>query len=190
VIGKYNAGWIAVRNDKHARKVLNWWKDRCFEWCRRFPQNGKFGEQKYLDDFPKLSKKVSVLNNYGANVAPWNLNDFDIKKTETHKLTVNDQPLIFFHFHALRIEGERSFKVENEMGRGVLQITNPSYIIPQHVQKYIYKPYISVLKKNIKKHGLTCLKKKDKSSDVKFLRNIKYFLLKLFARAAYSILYR
>ena len=147
VVGQFNAGWIAVKNDDEARKVLNWWREKCIEWCYRIPIAGKFGEQKYLDEFQSVSKKVGIVQHLGVNVAPWNMNDFNVFSRPDGKVMVENTSLIFFHFHALKIPGESAFKVDKELGEKTFQLTNPNYIIPKNIMENIYKPYLKVLSK-------------------------------------------
>ena len=145
VVGKYNAGWLAVKNDDEARRVLTWWRERCIEWCYRIPTAGKFGEQKYLDEFQTVSKRVGTVQHLGVNVAPWNMNDLNVCSRPSGEVMVENASLIFFHFHALKIPGESAFKVDKELGEKIYQLTNPNYIITKEIMESIYKPYLKVL---------------------------------------------
>jgi hypothetical protein len=147
VVGKYNAGWLAVKNDDEARKVLKWWRNQCIAWCYRIPSDGKFGEQKYLDEFHTVSKQVGIVKTLGANVAPWNMNGLEVRSTAEGEVMIGDEPLIFFHFHALKTHGESAFKVDKELGKETFQLTNPNYIVTNTIFKHIYKPYLDVLRK-------------------------------------------
>src|SRR5439155_1472389 len=61
--------------------------------------------QKYLDDWPSRFQRVAVLQHKGANLAPWNLANYTIR-ANGDRVLVDEDPLIFFHFHRLRqIEG-------------------------------------------------------------------------------------
>ena len=31
-------------------KALKWWRDRCLEWCYARIEDGKFGDQFYIED--------------------------------------------------------------------------------------------------------------------------------------------
>ncbi|MDE2041025.1 MAG: glycosyl transferase [Patescibacteria group bacterium] len=91
--GIYNVGMMIFRNDQNGLECLRWWKDRVIEWCFETYENGKLGDQMYLNDWPTRFKSVHVLKNIGANVASWNIDRYK----SLHP------PLIFFHFHGLLI---------------------------------------------------------------------------------------
>jgi hypothetical protein len=54
-----------------------------------------------LDNWPNLFQGVIVLRHKGANVAPWNLGNHKVRQNGRH-VWVDDQPLIFFHFHGFK----------------------------------------------------------------------------------------
>ena len=99
--GIYNVGWVSFRRDELAFTCLNWWRDRCIEWCYDRCENGRFADQKYLDNWPTLFQGVIFLCHKGANVAPWNLSNHKIRQDGRH-VWVDDQPLVFFHFHGFK----------------------------------------------------------------------------------------
>lgn len=120
--GKYNVGMMIFRNDEYGLECLRWWKDRVIEWCYDRYEDGKLGDQLYLDDWTERFKKVFVLTHPGADVASWNTDRFtfrvkkagekagavknDSKKIEvegTEKINGKKFPLIFYHFHGLKI---------------------------------------------------------------------------------------
>jgi hypothetical protein len=76
--------------------VLRWWQDRCIEWCYARHEDGKFGDQKYLDDWPqRFPSQVHVLQQVEKTLAPWNVERF------LHA----DSTLmpVIYHFHSLKI---------------------------------------------------------------------------------------
>ena len=101
IFGIYNVGWVSFRRDENALNCLRWWKDRCMEGCDQSLENGRFGDQKYLDDWPTRFKNVAVLEHKGANLAPWNLVKYHLE-CFGDSFKVDSQPLIFFHFHGLK----------------------------------------------------------------------------------------
>lgn len=99
--GIYNVGFLSFRNDSSGRECLMWWRDRCVEWCYDRTEDGRYADQKYLDDWPTRFSRVAVLQHRGAGVAPWNWMGHRVRKNG-HGITVDGQPLIFYHFHSLK----------------------------------------------------------------------------------------
>jgi len=101
VCGKYNVGWISFRRDENGFACLNWWRDRCNEWCYKRLEDGKFADQKYLDDWPIRFKNVRVVQHKGANLAPWNIENYKVSGEED-KVWIDEQELVFFLFHSFK----------------------------------------------------------------------------------------
>ena len=76
---------------------MEWWQARCLEWCFNRAEDGKLGDQKYLDDWPeRFAAEVHVLQQVEKTLAPWNVNLFTKKGVKQHKP-------VMYHFHGLRI---------------------------------------------------------------------------------------
>lgn len=102
VTGIYNVGWLSFRRDDYAVTCLKWWRSKCIEWCYDLVDDGRFADQKYLDDWPIRFHKVVVLEHRGANVAIWNVGNHHLRLCDRDTVMVDEHPLIFFHFHSLR----------------------------------------------------------------------------------------
>jgi hypothetical protein len=98
ISGIYNVGLMVFRHDERGLVCLQWWRERCVEWCHMRAEDGKFGDQKYLDDWPSRFQGVVVLEHKGAGLAPWNLSRYEVAFGH-QTVTVDGQPLIFYHFH-------------------------------------------------------------------------------------------
>jgi hypothetical protein len=96
--GRFNVGWLTFRNDPVALRCLQAWREQCLEWCYDRLEPGRFAEQKYLDDWPDRFNGIRIVQHRGANVAPWNLNRFEISQND-EGLRVGGQPMLFFHAH-------------------------------------------------------------------------------------------
>lgn len=123
--GKYNVGILSFRNDKTGITCLRWWRDRCIEWCYDRLEDGKFADQKYLDDWTIRFPNVIVSKNYGVNLAPWNLEDY------------NGQPIIVYHYHGLKRVSD------NVWDTGLSDYFKKK--IPQQLIDSIYLPYLKEL---------------------------------------------
>ena len=95
--GKYNVGWLTFRRDENAMSCLSWWRERCLEWCYARHEDGKYADQKYLDDWPQRFDGVLEIKNPGANLGPWNLANYRVEYHDGH-VSVDGRPLVFYHF--------------------------------------------------------------------------------------------
>lgn len=100
--GIYNVGWLTFRRDEPGLACLAWWRNQCNAWCYDREEEGRFADQKYLDDWPARFRGVVVLEHPGANLAPWNLNNYRLRAPKGEAVMVGDASLVFFHFHGLR----------------------------------------------------------------------------------------
>jgi len=99
--GIFNVGWLTFRRNDAAMACLGWWRERCLEWCFDREEPTRFADQKYLDDWPSRFEDVHVVAHKGANVASWNLANYGLTRRDG-RVFVDDEPLIFFHFHHLK----------------------------------------------------------------------------------------
>ena len=97
--GRFCVQFLPFRRDESGLAALRWWRERCLEWCYDRLEDGKFGDQRYLDDWPSRFSAVRVLHHPGA-LGPW---DAPQRRLERRggQLVVDGEPLVFFHFAAL-----------------------------------------------------------------------------------------
>lgn len=148
VNGKYCVQFMTFKKDTNGMKVLNWWKDRCLEWCYARSEDGKFGDQKYLDDWCERFEGVHELQHIGGGVAPWNVNQYTFSKSEEcimqkELASGNELPLIFYHYHGMEL-----------FDKDVVRLAPKGYLLPDTAITYIYKKYIKTLDELCNKYGL------------------------------------
>ncbi len=136
VYGIYNIGWLSFRRDANALACLRWWRAKCIEWCYARLDDGRYADQKYLNDWPSRFPNVVVLQHTGANVALWNVDNHRLSCRGAGTIMVDDQPLIFFHFSNVSRFGPWLYN-PGWVGYGVA----PSSVL----RRRIYHPYIRCL---------------------------------------------
>lgn len=132
--GRFNVGWVGFTDDARARACLDWWGERTIEWCSDTPVDGKYADQGYLDRFPELFDGVSVLRPVGMDAAPWNSRRWRWAR-DNGEVTVDDAPLVFFHFHGLRRVGRWWVTSQLVYGAPMGRI----------LRDWVYRPYLTVL---------------------------------------------
>jgi hypothetical protein len=95
--GRFCVQFVTFRRAPAAAEVLKWWQARCIEWCYARCEDGKYGDQKYLDQWPQLfGDCVHIFSDPDLTLAPWN-SDYRIRRGLRH-----ERPA-FYHFHGLRV---------------------------------------------------------------------------------------
>ncbi|MGI8348753.1 hypothetical protein NiCM35_03150 [Niallia circulans] len=142
--GKYQAGIIGFRKDEIGLSAVQWWKERCIEWCGVVESNGRFGDQKYLDQLPIMYDNVRISSNLGVNAAPWNIiynNDFNVS-LQGDKVFINNDPLVAYHFSCITIYDSDKYDLWS-----MHQLN-----IQKEIMNYIYVPYLDLLENLIKNY--------------------------------------
>jgi hypothetical protein len=112
---------------KGGEAVRKWWEERCIEWCFCRFEDGRFGDQKYLDDWPeRFEELVHVMQNKEWILGPWNASRFPYGNS------------VLWHFHDVRIGGNINFK---------LNILCGGYSIPNPSRNNVYQIYFKDLRK-------------------------------------------
>lgn len=148
--GKYCVQFMIFTRD-FGENVRKWWEERCIEWCYARSEDGKYGDQKYLDDWPtRFYYDVHVLQDKELALAPWNATRFPYSSS------------IFYHFQGLRIVNE------NEVNIGL-------YLLPAPLLREVYKAYLVDLKRamvTLKSVGFTIIPQAKSISLIKRIENI------------------
>ena len=111
-------------NSKFIRDI---WKEQCLEWCFNRAEVGRFGDQKYLDEWPiKFNDHVHVLKDHSLLLAPWNATRFPYGNS------------VAWHFHGLKI-------ITDEGKNLSLELCSASYHLPEVVKVQIYGKYVADL---------------------------------------------
>ena len=97
----YNVGWLTWRREVRAYDCLRWYRCKSLEWCYDVVEDERYADQKYLDFWPSQFAGIHRIDHKGANLAPWNVGNYRIS-TAGEKIYVDDDPLVFYHFHGLK----------------------------------------------------------------------------------------
>jgi len=130
--GRFNVGILAFRNDAPGRACLDDWRAKCLAWCHDRLEEGRYADQKYLDDWPGLlGGALLELADPGVNAAPWNWAGQRWAR-KGNDLSAGGRPLVLFHFARFRpIVGDRWFQ-SGQLAYGVM---------PGWLRRSIYGPY-------------------------------------------------
>ena len=135
--GIYCVQFVTFKNDENGLKVLRWWRNSCIEWCYARAEEGKFGDQKYLDDWLFRFDGIHVLKHLGGGIAPWNVQQYTVNQSEQGLYGVENTSdtkfkVIFFHFHALKFYTDATVNISN-------------YRTSRSAFQSFYAPYVKLL---------------------------------------------
>jgi len=133
--GRFNVEWVSFKRDEIGLRCLKLWRDQCIDWCYARLEDGRMGDQKYLDAWPDLfGNSVCILQHKGAGIAPWNFSNYSYS-VKNSSIYVDGSPLIFYHFHQFQILGKNKFSHMSSV-----------YSANDPIPLCIYNPYEDALK--------------------------------------------
>lgn len=142
IYGTYNVSWLSFNSSENSKSCLNWWMKSCLNWCHARVEEEKYGDQKYLDQFPVRFKNVHIIENESCGVAPWNYEGY-----------IFSNQIVLFHYQSLRCLNRFTYKM----------------CFPSLNQRSLrkLKPYICETIKNLNRYNF-CFSKElsDKSNNV------------------------
>ncbi len=139
--GIYCVQFMHFKNQADSYKVLSDWRKDCLAWCYARVEEGKFGDQKYLDYWEKKYNCIHSLSIKQLCLAPWNIQQFKLEKNKEDfwvldKQTGSKTKPVFFHFHGVKLYEKNNW------------IPAPkSYRIGSDFLSWFYKPYAEQLLK-------------------------------------------
>lgn len=136
--GRFCVQFLTFRNEASSLRVLEKWRKQCIEWCYARYEDGKFGDQKYLDEWPLLYDNTHILEHQGGGVAPWNLDSYRFHKEGNSikgivRKTKEEFNLVFYHFQYVKFLENNSFDIG-------------WYHISAFNEKLLYHPYLLKIK--------------------------------------------
>jgi hypothetical protein len=137
--GTFNVGFVGFRISDEAMACTARWRQQVLDLCVKDPEKGLCGDQGYLNEWPSLYAGLRIMANIGGGTAPWNVNAYRVAGTSECP-TVDEQPIVFFHFHQLRI-------VDGGKHRFLGAIYATGYDFPLDVERYIYRNYVELLQR-------------------------------------------
>lgn len=130
--GVFNLGFFAVNmQTEESQRLIKWWKEHLINYGHNAILNGEFYDQKVMNLLPIFSGKCLISKNFGMNVAEWNLHERKINK-KNEQYTINDEPLLFFHFSSIKIT---SF--EDNLKKNIRIQKNNSELLNELISNYI-----------------------------------------------------
>lgn len=134
VSGVFCVQFVPFRRTAEGLKVLASWQEQCLAWCFSGSEEGRFGDQKYLDHWPeKFLGTVYILQNTQLTMAPWNAPRYK-------EVRQFDQDGCMYHFHGLRVFKEG----------WICLCLGGMYRLPENILRDFYQSYLNDLQQSIK----------------------------------------
>lgn len=178
--GLYCVEFNTFINNSQSLNILKRWKQECIDCCTSVNDGIHFGDQKYLDTWPdNYPDIIHVCQNWGAGIAPWNIEFFRRKNSNIHIVSLNDKnilvPIIFYHF------ADITYISKNKIRTGVLANIDT---IDYELVRDLYVDYLNKIEEKKKylrtKYGIEYMQKshpayKSKNKCKEFLKNNRVF---------------
>ena len=135
--GRFCVQFVTFLNETSSLKILEKWRLQCIEWCFARHEDGKFGDQKYLDEWPNKYQNVHILRHLGGGIAPWNIQQYLFNfngnsVTGSTKKTETVFKVVFYHFQYVKFLKDERYDIG-------------WYSITSKLKNLFYVPYIRKL---------------------------------------------
>ena len=132
--GRFCVQFVTFTNESDSLLILEKWRLQCIDWCYARYEDGKFGDQKYLDVWPEDYHNIHILQHLGGGIAPWNLQQYSFSYngesiTGKVKKTGSVFKVVFYHFQYVKF-----------IKTGLYDIG--WYLISSGFRKMFYIPYL------------------------------------------------
>ena len=135
--GRYCVQFVYFKADADGLAALRWWRDKCIEWCYDRYEEGRFGDQLYLDSMPALFKGVMEIADRGCGVAPWNCDQYAFAEGALIHFEGGILPVYFFHFHGISVD----------FREGDVILSSRKRVFPEPVIREMFRPYGALLRR-------------------------------------------
>jgi len=137
--GRFCVQFNTFTRSPGSQQILRAWQRSVAEWCYDRQEEGKFGDQMYLDEWPGKYPGVHIATHPGIGVAPWNvLNCRDLSEQDGRVsfLTPSGErsEVIFYHFHGVSLFSARVAELGN-------------FILKKPVTGQLYRPYLEAIRR-------------------------------------------
>jgi len=170
--GLFNMGLIYFNfNFSETLEILNTWAEQCLDSCTDIPDTNKniYADQKYLDKWFSKLRNIKILYPEYSVLSPWDTNQ---------KIEFNIDNFLAFHFHNFQIQNDFFYSGFSNYNK------KPSKIILNK----IYIPYAKKIYHVNEKYNLKTFSIRNLSnSNVKKLRNLKFFIKKILYQDKYKL---
>jgi hypothetical protein len=96
--GVFNLGFLGIKSSKEGQRFLDWWSNRCLNFCYDDIAGGLFTDQRWVDLVTAFFTDFYILREPIYNVATWNLTNRIATGSLEQGIFVNGVPLCFYHF--------------------------------------------------------------------------------------------
>lgn len=132
---RFNVGILGYKNDIKCKSFLEWWRDRCIEWCYWITMpDGRMADQGYLNKLHEDYSAYNALNcpHPGINLGPWNIGKHSISEENGKKIIDNKFNLICYHYHEFVLTGNSYYPT--------------GWKHTQNDRNIVYEPYFNLIK--------------------------------------------
>lgn len=144
-VGKFCVQFVTAKNTPNALSIITEWRDECIDWCYSHYENGKLGDQKYLDKWPVVHSGVHVSENMGGGIAPWNMGryQFHLERGFLYATELKQGitfPVIFCHYHFIYTSSKAWF----------YKFSYDTYSLDKNCIQLVFIPYCRELKRSFR----------------------------------------